>query len=882
MSTSASSVRAKIDRGLGRHWGRRVLAIGGAGLTAVLLIGGAGPVTAAPAITQAAAAATPDFGANVQIFDPSMPTSQIQAAVDAVSTKQIDNEMGTDRYALLFKPGTYGTAAAPLKFQVGYYTEVAGLGKNPTDVTINGSVDVYNRCITVDKCFALNSFWRSLSNLTVNVSGGTTDCRKTGMFWAASQASPMRRMNINGNLTLMDYCTNGPQWASGGFIADSKTDSVTNGSQQQYLVRNSSIGTWSNGVWNQVFAGVNGAPATNFAQPITQPDGKPGSGTYTTLATNPVSREKPYLFIDSSGAYQVFVPSAATNSSGPTWTNGGTPGKAIPLSDFYLAKPADSINTINSQLSSGKNLLLTPGVYNVDKSIAINRSDTIVLGMGIATLTAVGGSVPVAIGNVKGVVLAGIMVDAGTVNSPALITVGSTTGTDCSDATDPTTLSDVFVRIGGPHVGKATLGIVVNSDNVLLDDIWSWRADHGVDGSFGWDINTSDTGLVVNGDNVTATALFVEHYKKYNVIWNGENGKVVFFQNELPYDPPNQAAWDNNGTKGYAGYKVADSVKKHELWGGGSYIYTNIDPTIHATRAFEVPVTPGVKFHNLLTVQLLAGLIDHVINDTGAVTPGPVAAPSFVVDFPAGASSTPTVPTPTPSSVTCTNPPTNPPTPTTPTSPTTSTPTTSTPTTPSTPTTTTNPTGTTTTSPTPTGAPTNLKATATNNSVTLTWSGASSGTYDILRGEDGVKIASAQGNTFTDSGLNANTPYVYSVRNSQGTTSKLTVIPGTGPGTTTAPPTPVTTTGPATTTAAPSNGSPSNLRKTGQGVGSITIGWSGPAGASYDILRGEAGDKIATVTGNSFTDTGLLTNTPYVYSVRGGGVTTGQITLTIG
>ena len=279
--------------------------------------------------------------------------------------------------------------------------------------------------------------------------------------------------------------------------------------------------------------------------------------------------------------------------SGPTWSSGQTPGRSIPLSDFYLAKPSDSVATINSQLSSGKNLLLTPGVYDVDKSIAINRSDTIVLGMGIATLTAVNGSVPIAIGNVKGVVLAGIMVDAGTVNSPALITVGSTTGTDCSDPTDPTTLSDVFVRIGGPHVGKATLGIVVNSDNVLLDDIWSWRADHGVDGSFGWNINTSDTGLVVNGDNVTATGLFVEHYKKYNVIWNGENGKTVFFQNELPYDPPNQAAWDNNGTKGYAGYKVADSVNKHELWGGGSYIYTNVDPSIHATRAFEVPATPG-------------------------------------------------------------------------------------------------------------------------------------------------------------------------------------------------------------------------------------------------------------------------------------------------
>ncbi len=528
------------------RFGRRLAVVTIAVLTVVSATGLTAAVNAGAA---SAIAVAPNFGPNVTIFDPSMPTSQIQAAVDAISAKQIDNEMGTERYSLLFKPGTYGTAGAPLKFQVGYYTEVAGLGKNPTDVTINGSVDVYNRCITVDKCFALNSFWRSLSNLTVNVSGGTTDCRKTGMFWAASQASPMRRVNINGNLTLMDYCTNGPQWASGGFIADSKTDTVTNGSQQQYLVRNSTIGVWSNGVWNQVFAGVKGAPADNFTLPHTNPDGVVKPGTYTTVPKNPASREKPYLYIDGNGQYNVFVPSAAANSSGTTWESGPTPGESLPLTSFYLAKPSDSVAAINSQLSQGKNLLLTPGVYDVNQSIVINRSDTVLLGMGIATLTAVNGAVPLAIGDVKGVVVAGIMIDAGTVTSPALLTVGKprTAGAaqtnTCTDPADPTTLSDVFVRIGGPHVGKAVLGLVINSDNVLMDDIWSWRADHGNAGSFGWTVSPADTGLVVNGDNVTATGLFVEHYKKYNVIWNGENGKTVFFQNEMPYDPPNQSAW---------------------------------------------------------------------------------------------------------------------------------------------------------------------------------------------------------------------------------------------------------------------------------------------------------------------------------------------------
>ncbi|MFN3923374.1 MAG: adenylyl cyclase, partial [Pseudarthrobacter sp.] len=206
---------------------------------------------APPALPQAA---EPDFGPNVRIFDPSMPVADIQAAVDSIAAEQVDDEMGSKRYSLLFKPGTYGSAEEPLIVQVGYSTEVAGLGASPTDVTINGHVDVYNRCLTADNCIALNNFWRSLSNLTINVTG-LEGCRGSANFWAASQASPMRRINITGgNLSLMDYCTAGPQYASGGFISDSKTGDVINGSQQQYFVRDSSIGSWSNGVWNQVFS----------------------------------------------------------------------------------------------------------------------------------------------------------------------------------------------------------------------------------------------------------------------------------------------------------------------------------------------------------------------------------------------------------------------------------------------------------------------------------------------------------------------------------------------------------------------------------------------------------------------------------------------------
>ena len=259
--------------------------------------------------------AGPDLGVNVTVFDPSMPVSQIQATLDATHAKQVDNEMGTDRYAYLFKPGTYGTEQTPLQIKVGYYTEISGLGASPTDVVINGKVEVYNRCLDggTANCLALVNFWRTLSNLTINVDAtGQDGCRGTANFWAVSQAVSLRRLNVNGNFSLMDYCTAGPQYASGGFIADSQFGPITNGSQQQWLTRNSKIGTWSNAVWNQVFAGVKGAPDDSaFPSP-----------PYTTLAATPLSREKPYLFVDSKGAYKVRVPSAHRNTSGISWADG--------------------------------------------------------------------------------------------------------------------------------------------------------------------------------------------------------------------------------------------------------------------------------------------------------------------------------------------------------------------------------------------------------------------------------------------------------------------------------------------------------------------------------------------------------------------------------
>ena len=573
--------------------------------------------------------AAPDFGPNVTVFDPGMPVSEIQATLDAAYARQVDNEMGTERYAFLFKPGTYGTADQPLQIKVGYYTEIAGLGASPADVVINGKVEVYNRCLEgggTSNCLALVNFWRTLSNLSIHINAAGQDgCRATANFWAVSQAAPMRRVVISGGtLSLMDYCTAGPQYASGGFIADSVLPDVVNGSQQQWLTRNSTLTSWSNGVWNQVFAGVEGAPDdATFPNP-----------PYTTLDTTPVSREKPYLFVDGSGRYNVRVPAAQRNSRGVS----DAAGRTVPLRDFFVARPGDSVQTINAQLDHGRNLLLTPGVYDIARSIRVKRPGTVVLGLGHATLTAVHGATPLEVADVPGVIVAGVTIDAGLQKSRVLLQVGREHGHGRSSAADPTTLSDVYFRVGGPHIGRTDVALEVNSDHVLIDHTWVWRADHGVENltdTERWNTNIGRYGAIINGDDVTATGLFVEHFQRYNTVWNGDRGTTILYQNELPYDPPTQADWMNGDVEGFAGYKVGDRVRTHDLYGGGVYVFNRNNPSIHTENGFEVPDRPGVRLHHIMTVNLSAGAIDHVVNGVGGpADTSAIGVPVYVTEYP--------------------------------------------------------------------------------------------------------------------------------------------------------------------------------------------------------------------------------------------------------
>ncbi|MDR7277093.1 hypothetical protein J2S41_003871 [Catenuloplanes atrovinosus] len=576
---------------------------------------GANPTTPPPT-TSLPTSDTPDFGPNVRIFDQSTSAATIQSAVDQAFNAQLRSptaQFGPQRHVFLFKPGTYGRVWA----NVGFYTTVAGLGLNPDDVTINGAVNVDSGWNYGDESNATQNFWRSVENLSIVPEGGTNR-------WAVSQAAPMRRVHIKGNLTLAPSNQDvGQGYSSGGYLADSVVDGVvSSGSQQQWYTRDSRISRWDGGVWNMVYSGVQGAPANAFPNP-----------PHTTLATTPVTREKPYLYVDNAGLYRVFVPALRRNSAGATWPN--TPGTSIPMREFYVAKPGDSAARINAALAQGLNLFFTPGTYTIDQTLRVTRPNTVVTGIGYPTLIPSNGVEALNVADVDGVKVSGLTFDAGTTNSPTLMSVGQP-GVHTDHAANPISVQDVFFRIGSSVQGKATTTLAVHSDDTIIDHIWAWRADHG-GAPTGWTVNTGDTGLIVNGDDVLATGLFVEHYQKYEVIWNGNRGKTIFFQNEKPYDVPNQAAWIGPRGNGYAAYKVADNVTDHQLWGGGSYAYFNVNPSVRVDRAFEVPNRPGVQLRSILTVSLGdVGTIANVVNDTGGAVPNPAGntTPRQVVAYP--------------------------------------------------------------------------------------------------------------------------------------------------------------------------------------------------------------------------------------------------------
>lgn len=609
---------------------------------AAALLAGAAACVAIASVGAAAADTSPcpdanvvAFGPDVCVFSPSMSQAAIQTDLNNISAQQVpvSSQFDSARYAIFFEPGTYGSRATPLVFQVGYYTEVAGLGYLPQDTVINGAIEVFNNLCTpgTSNCNSDDNFWRSLSNVTLNVDlppsppdyappvvdPFTKYCTNSAEMWSASQASPIRRTIVNGSVVFQDYCANN-NFASGGFIADSQfSGNLDFYGNQQFMVRDSTIGganachSTNGGLWNMVYSGVQGAPPAEFGGLCDQ---------NTVLASSPVSAEAPFLYQDANGNYQAFVPAVQHNTVGPSWASGSEAGSSTPLSEFFVANPSTSVVTINAALAAGKNLILTPGVYNLDHPIRVVRRDTVVLGLGFATLVPQNGNAALIVVPSDGVKVSGLLIDAGPVNSPVLMSVGVP---GLGSASDPDTIQDVFFRIGGAESTNvsANVSLLDNADNSIIDDVWAWRADHG--NAVGWTKNVGDTGLVVTGDNVTADGLFVEHFQKNEVIWSGQGGSDVFFQNELPYDPPSQADWMASPTQdGYPAFLVTPNVRTFNGIGMGSYsVFIQTPATLTDAEAFQSPDIPGVQFENVFALWI-AGLggYSSVINGVG----GPV------------------------------------------------------------------------------------------------------------------------------------------------------------------------------------------------------------------------------------------------------------------
>ena len=545
----------------------------------------------------------PNFGTNVLIFDPTMTNIQSQVAV--VFSQQQYNQFGPQRYALLFKPGQYNN----LYIDMGFCTQVLGLGQVPDNVIINGAITSHGILAGGN---ATENFWRSAENLALNPTGGT-------MTWAVSQGTWLRRLHVQGDVNLSDDPSSNQAWSSGGFLADSKIDAtISSITQQQWLSRNDVWGNWVGGVWNMVFVGVLNPPAGTWP-----------NQSYTVIANTPLIREKPYLALDTNGNYFVMVPNLETNSSGITWLTGPTPGVSIPISQFYLAQPGlDNADSINAALNAGLNLIFTPGVYQLTNSILVARPDTIVMGLGYATLVPETGVPALMISDVDGVKVAGLMFDAGPVQSTSLLQVGNP-NSSVNHSKDPMFLYDISMRVGGATAGTTASCLQINANDVVGDNLWLWRADHGT--GVGWTQNACNNGLIVNGDRVTMYGLFVEHHEQYQTLWNGNWGRLYFYQSELPYDPPSQSAWSEaQGVNGYASYKVADSVTSHQAYGLGVYAVFINSTNISCFNAIETPTNaPQVNVHDMMDVYIGGNtsgsgtsVINNIINGIGG-TVGP-------------------------------------------------------------------------------------------------------------------------------------------------------------------------------------------------------------------------------------------------------------------
>ncbi|CAK0861942.1 unnamed protein product, partial [Prorocentrum cordatum] len=567
--------------------------------------GGRGLARLLPLLAAAAAAEPnpPEWPESVRVWGPGDDAGQIESVVNEAfrlngGHDTIDHgQFSPERYAFMFKPGTYH-----VDVPVGYYTQVLGLGKSPDDVVFDSARGVYSEeGDQTDLGGALSTFWRSAENFRT----------RSEMLWAVSQAAPMRRVVVEKSLNLAQFVDGvGMGYSSGGFLGNCRVKGMVNSaSQQQWFARNLQAEAWPQGNWNMVFVGVNPAPSSSC--------GRTGdSFPSTSVETTPVLAEKPFVSIDDDGKFSLQIPQLQHDRQGYDFSIGDT----VPFEKVYVARATDSAAKINKKLKKGLHCVLTPGIYKLDAPLELNTEGQVLLGLGLATLVATDGTPAIRVGNVDGVRVAGVLLEAGTGETEALLEWGD--GTHKGDATNPGVMSDLFARVGGPNDPEdfevqARVMVRIRSDHVIGDNLWLWRADHGVAGIVKSSMNPCDHGLIVEGDHVTMYGLAVEHTLKDLVQWIGDHGRTYFFQSELPYD-----VGQDFGDAGYVGYRLNNTVSTHSAYGVGVY---------HFFRDFEVTVPRGIacpdwlenSFENPLSVCLSGkGTMTHVINDKGNPTQG--------------------------------------------------------------------------------------------------------------------------------------------------------------------------------------------------------------------------------------------------------------------
>lgn len=569
----------------------------------------------------------PIWPSSVSVFTMATPTSSIQDTADMIymtNGGQLPPDNGqfvNNGYALLFAPGTYTN----LDIKIGYYTSIMGLGTSPDDTTIN-SVSCPQGSPNY-QVGALNTFWRSAENFATTPAEPWNPTTTIGMTWAASQACPLRKINITGSLflfqlTLPDFQSG---YSSGGFMADctitgtlSDESAVVSGSQQQWFTRNSEISAtpgnppWSNGVWNQVFVGCIGAPDSHCSNCV---NGVPPCGClncteptctatctgnpYTTVAATPLIAEKPYITCNADASiYTLVIPQIETNKVGTSADN-NSPVVSVDFSQVYVATAAaDTAETINAQIALGYHVILTPGIYNLTSPIEINQDDLVVLGIGFPILISATGNPCITVGPVSGVRVGGILLQAGPSTdpvTPVLLQWGPPGG-----APNVTSgfLYDCFARVGrfsgnpDEPFNQTEFMTQINSPNIVCDNLWMWRADHDSQGLVYNEDNACNTGLQINGDNVIGYGLACEHTLKDLCQWNGNNGQCYFFQAEFPYD-----VTASYGTLGYTGYRVGNGASQHAAYGVGVYSYFR-DHVVTAQSGIFSPISSGIRFIN--------------------------------------------------------------------------------------------------------------------------------------------------------------------------------------------------------------------------------------------------------------------------------------------